>query len=129
MNSVSTSPVLKDKAGGAIAINHVMFCLNITKEGPSVKHLQIFYQFFITDKFCACIFFFCSAKIMIYCTSCMDENMRIKKQRGEQHTIERYLLTIFINQQLRMQYYSIFNNCNSRVLPIISFGKRILKSI
>jgi len=57
MRSVSTCPVLKDKAAGSMAINHMMFSLNITKEGPSVEHLQIFYQFsfFITDKFCACM--------------------------------------------------------------------------
>jgi len=37
MRGVSTSPVLNDKAGGDIAINHVMFSLNISKDGRNIK--------------------------------------------------------------------------------------------
>lgn len=40
MSSVSTSPVLKDKAGGAIAINHVMFCLEEEEEENGERHAR-----------------------------------------------------------------------------------------
>lgn len=41
---------MNDRAGGAVAINHVMFSLNVSKEGRNIKTFQIFYQFkfFIT---------------------------------------------------------------------------------
>jgi len=37
MTGVSTSHVVNDKAGDAIAINHVMLGLNISKDGHNIK--------------------------------------------------------------------------------------------